>query len=203
MALKGKRIYITYGRFQPVTWGHENSFNVIKKKALANGCPYRIFVSHSHNSNTDPLKQDVKIKWMKILLGEHADNIIGINPSDPQTCVRYCMKKVNGVIPEDYDECVYMVGSDRVNAMQYLHKYNGCNPKAAVIDFSMKHFEVLSTGQRDADGKTFSISGTKMRNWARTKDLVEFKKGLPKMATDDKSRYKVSNEEILEFMSLL
>ena len=194
---------MTYGRFQPVTWGHENSFNVIKKRASENGCEYRIFVSHSHNSNTDPLKQLDKIKWMKILLGEHAGNIMGINPSDPQTCVRYCMKKVNGVIPEDYDECVYMVGSDRVNAMQYLHKYNGCNPNATVVDFSMKHFEVLSTGQRDADGKTFSISGTKMRNWARTGDIDEFKKGLPKSATDDKSRFKVSDQKIKEFMSLL
>ena len=203
MALKGKRIYMTYGRFQPVTWGHENSFNKIKKDATKDGCEYRIFVSHSHNSNTDPLKQLDKIKWMKILLGEHADNIMGINPSDPQTCVRYCMKRVNGVIPEDYDECVYMVGSDRVNAMQYLHKYNGCNPNATVVDFSMKHFEVLSTGQRDADGKTFSISGTKMRNWARTGDIDEFKKGLPKSATDDKSRFKVSDQKIKEFMSLL
>ena len=87
-------------------------------------------------------------------------------------------------IPHDYDECVYMVGSDRVNAMQFLHKYNGCNPNRAnpnkAPDFSMKHFEVVSTGQRDADGKTFSISGTKMRNWAIDGDVKEFKKGLPK-----------------------
>ena len=203
MALKCQKIFITYGRFQPVTWGHENSFNAIKKKASENGCPYRIFVSHTNDKNKNPLKQLDKIKWMKILLGEHADNIMGINPSDPQTCVRYCMKRVNGVIPEDYDECVYMVGSDRFNAMQYLHKYNGCNPNATVVDFSMKYFEVRSTGQRDADGKTFSISGTKMRDWARTNNLDEFKKGLPKMATDKSSRYRVSDEQILKFMSLL
>ena len=203
MALKGKRIYITYGRFQPVTWGHENSFNAIKKKASENGCPYRIFVSHTNDTNKNPLKQLDKIKWMKIMLGEHANNIMGINPSNPQKCVRYCMKKVNGVIPEDYDECVYMVGSDRVNAMQYLHNYNACNPNHKSVDFSMKYFEIRSTGQRDADGDTFSISGTKMRNWARTGDIDEFKKGLPKSATDDKSRYKVSDQKILEFMSLL
>ena len=99
-------------------------------------------------------------------------------------------------IAHDYDECVYMVGSDRVNAMQYLHKYNGCNPKATVVDFSMKHFEIRSTGQRDADGKTFSISGTKMRNWARSGDIDEFKKGLPK-------KHKLSDEQILSFMALL
>ena len=42
-----------------------------------------------------------------------------------------------------------------------------------------------------------------MRNWARTGDIDEFKKGLPKMATDKSSKYKVSDEKILEFMSLL
>ena len=200
MALKCQKIFITYGRFQPVTWGHENSFNAIKKKASENGCPYRIFVSHTNDTNKNPLKQLDKIKWMKIMLGEHANNIMGINPSNPQKCVRYCMKKVNGVIPEDYDECVYMVGSDRVNAMQYLHKYNGCNPNRTsphkAPDFSMKHFEVVSTGQRDADGKTFSISGTKMRNWARSGDIKEFKKGLPKSNN-------LSEKHILEFMALL
>ena len=99
-------------------------------------------------------------------------------------------------LPYGSDECVYMVGSDRVNAMQYLHKYNGCNPKATVIDFSMKHFEVLSTGQRDADGKTFSISGTKMRNWAIDGNVGEFRKGLPK-------GNRLGNDDITDFMKAI
>ena len=195
MALKCQKIFITYGRFQPVTWGHENSFNAIKSAANKAGCDYRIFISHTNDKIENPLSQDVKLAWMKLLLPVHAKKIVTINPSDPQTCVRYCMTASKD-IAHDYDECVYMVGSDRVNAMQYLHKYNGCNPKATVIDFSMKHFEIVSTGQRDADGKTFSISGTKMRNWARSGDLKEFKKGLPKSN-------KLKDEEIEAFMALL
>ena len=196
MALKCQKIFITYGRFQPVTWGHENSFNAIKSAATSAGCDYHIFISHTNSPyDENPLSQDVKLKWMKLLLPQHADNIIAINPSSPQKCVRYCMTASRD-IAHDYDECVYMVGSDRVNAMQFLHKYNGCNPKATVVDFSMKHFEIVSTGQRDADGKTFSISGTKMRNWARNGDLKEFKKGLPK-------KHKLKDEDISEFMALL
>ena len=195
MALKCQKIFITYGRFQPVTWGHENSFNVIKSAADKAGCDYRIFISHTNDKNENPLKQDVKLEWMKLLLPDHAKKILAINPSDPQKCVRYCMTASRD-ISHDYDECDYMVGSDRVNAMQYLHKYNGCNPKATVIDFSMKHFEIVSTGQRDADGKTFAISGTKMRNWARSGDIDEFKKGLPK-------KHKLKDDEIETFMALL
>tara|TARA_B100000287_G_scaffold414317_1_gene446785 strand:+ start:1526 stop:2107 length:582 start_codon:yes stop_codon:yes gene_type:complete len=193
MALKAKRIYITYGRFQPVTWGHENSFNAIAK--AAGGDPYRIFISHTNDRNENPLKQDAKLFWMKLLLPRHASKIVALNPSQPQTCVRYCMTQSKD-IPYDCNECVYMVGSDRVNAMQYLHKYNGCNPDAKVIDFSMKHFEIRSTGQRDADGKTFAISGTKMRQWARDGEIDEFKRGLPKS-------HKLNDDQIEKFMKLL
>ena len=200
MSYKCQKIFITYGRFQPVTWGHENSFNVIKNAADKAGCDYRIFISHTNSPyDENPLSQGDKLMWMKLLLPDHADKILAINPSDPQKCVRYCMTASRD-IAHDYDECDYMVGSDRVNAMQYLHNYNGCNPnrknKGQPPDFSMKHFEVVSTGQRDADGKTFAISGTKMRNWARDGDLKEFKKGLPK-------KHKLKDDEIEKFMKLL
>ena len=195
MALKCQKIFITYGRFQPVTWGHENSFNAIKSAADKAGCDYRIFISHTNDKKDNPLKQEDKLMWMKLLLPDHSKKILAINPSDPQKCVRYCMT-ASSDIAHDYDECVYMVGSDRVNAMQYLHNYNGCNPNHKSVDFSMKHFEIKSTGQRDADGKTFSISGTKMRNWARDGDIDEFKKGLPK-------KHKLNDVDILAFMTLL
>ena len=195
MALKCQKIFITYGRFQPVTWGHENSFNAVKSAAQSAGCDYRIFISHTNDKKDNPLKQGDKLAWMKLLLPDHAKKILAINPSDPQKCVRYCMTASRD-IAHDYDECVYMVGSDRVNAMQYLHNYNGCNPNHKSVDFSMKHFEIKSTGQRDADGKTFAISGTKMRNWARSGDIDQFKKGLPK-------KHKLNDEEIEAFMELL
>ena len=195
MALKCQKIFITYGRFQPVTWGHENSFNAIKSAAQSAGCDYRIFISHKQEPKENPLSQGDKLMWMKLLLPDHAKKILAINPSDPQKCVRYCMTASRD-IAHDYDECVYMVGSDRVNAMQYLHNYNGCNPNHKSVDFSMKHFEIKSTGQRDADGKTFAISGTKMRNWARSGDIDQFKKGLPK-------KHKLNDEEIEAFMELL
>ena len=195
MALKCQKIFITYGRFQPVTWGHENSFNAVQSAAQLAGCDYRIFISHTNDKKDNPLNQEDKLKWMKLLLPQHAKKILAINPSDPQKCVRYCMT-ASSDIAHDYDECVYMVGSDRVNAMHYLHNYNGCNPNHKSVDFSMKHFEIRSTGSRDADGKTFAISGTKMRNWARDGDTDEFKRGLPK-------KHKLNDNEIEKFMQLL
>ena len=195
MALNCRKIFVTFGRFQPMTWGHENSFDELKKLARDNGGDYLIYISHTNDKKKNPLTQKDKLKWMQLLLPDHAKKIIALNPSDPQTCIRYCMSNESD-LPYASDECVYMVGSDRVNAMQYLHNYNACNPNHKSVDFSMKYFEVRSTGQRDPDGDTFSISGTKMRNWAKAGDIDEFKAGLPK-------DHKLKDEQILEFMSLL
>ena len=61
MALKCQKIFITYGRFQPVTWGHENSFNAVKSAAQSAGCDYRIFISHTNDKKDNPLKQGDKL----------------------------------------------------------------------------------------------------------------------------------------------
>ena len=39
--------------------------------------------------------------------------------------------------------------------------------------------DIISSGERDADGDTFAISGTKMRR-AAAGDFEGFKKGIPK-----------------------
>lgn len=72
-----------------------------------------------------------------------------------------------------YDEVVFLVGSDRVSAMQFLHKYNG-------TEFSFRNIEIKSSGSRDADGDTFAISGTKMRRAAFAGDFKTFRSGIPR-----------------------
>ena len=80
-----------------------------------------------------------------------------------------------------YDEVVFLVGSDRVSAMQFLHKYNG-------KDFSFRKIEIKSSGSRDADGDTFAISGTKMRRAAAAGDFSTFRKGIPRALNDNDCR---------------
>ena len=41
----GNTMYFTFGRFQPPTKGHGNSFDVIKKAAESAGADYRIYLS--------------------------------------------------------------------------------------------------------------------------------------------------------------
>jgi hypothetical protein len=76
-----------------------------------------------------------------------------------------------------YNEVVFLVGSDRVNAMQFLHKYNG-------TEFSFRKIDIKSSGSRDADGDTFAISGTKMRRAAFASDFKTFRSGIPRALND-------------------
>ena len=78
-----------------------------------------------------------------------------------------------------FDECVMLVGSDRVQAMQWIHKYNG-NDK----DFSFRTLDIISSGSRDADGDTFKVSGTKMRRAAFVEDFKTFRSGIPRSLGD-------------------
>ena len=82
---------------------------------------------------------------------------------------------------EGYDDAMFVVGSDRVQAMKWVKRYNG-------KDFYFRKLDVISSGDRDADGDTFAISGTKMRRAAVAGDFKSFRNGIPKGLNDKDTR---------------
>jgi hypothetical protein len=58
--------------------------------------------------------------------------------------------------------------------------------------------DVISSGERDADGDTFAISGTKMRRAAVAGDFKTFRQGIPRALTDKDAKDLM--EEIRENM---
>ena len=74
-----------------------------------------------------------------------------------------------------------VVGSDRVAAMQWIKKYNG-------KDFVFRKMDIISSGERDADGDTFAISGTKMRRAASVGNFKVFRQGIPRALSDNDTR---------------
>ena len=170
MALKGKRCYFTFGRFQPPTTGHKDNFAGVKR--TAGGEDYRIYISQTvDKKGKNPLPPDRKLYWITKMFPEHKGKFYS-GPREPVAIMQDLM--MGG-----YDEAVFLVGSDRVAAMQFLHKYNG-NDK----DFSFRVLEIISSGSRDADGDTFAISGTKMRRAAFAGDFKTFRKGIPTSLKD-------------------
>ena len=170
MALETRRCYFTFGRFQPPTTGHEANFDAVKKAAGSND--YRIYISQTNDTKgTNPLSPSDKLGFMKKMFPKHKGNIHS-GPRDPVKCLQ-------DIMLAGYDEVVFLVGSDRVNAMQFLHKYNGKDG-----EFAFRKLEIKSSGSRDADGDTFAVSGTKMRRAAHKGDFKAFRAGIPKSLSD-------------------
>ena len=164
MALETKKCYFTFGRFQPPTTGHKDNFAGVKSASGSHD--YRIYISQSvDKKGTNPLPPDRKLFYMNKMFPEHKGKIYS-GPREPVSILQDLMMA-------GYDEVVFLVGSDRVNAMGFLHKYNG-------KDFRFRKISIESSGSRDADGDTFAISGTKMRRAAHANDFTTFRKGIPK-----------------------
>ena len=183
--LPGKKIYVSFGRFQPPTKGHLANFNGLSK--AAGNDEYRIYLSQTQDTKGDnPLSADRKAYYMKKLMNGHAKNIY----SGPQwnvvaKCLQHCMK-------DGYDHLVFMVGSDRVNDFQWVIRSNGKTAKDGTRYYFMT-VDVRSTGERDADGDDkkdkkatggFAISGTKLRVYASLGDKKSFSKGMPSGTSD-------------------
>ena len=172
MALEGKVCYFTFGRFQPPTTGHKDNFDGVKRAAGKHD--YRIYISQTVDlKGSNPLPPDRKKFYMDKMFPEHKGKIFS-GPKQPVAILQDLMLA-------GYDEVVFLVGSDRVSAMQFLHKYNG-------KDFSFRKIDIVSSGSRDADGDTFAISGTKMRRAAFANDFDTFRKGIPRALNDNDCR---------------
>ena len=175
MALNCRKIFVTFGRFQPMTWGHENSFDELKKLARDNGGDYLIYISHSHLTGGSkekkmrhPVPRKEKFEWMK-KISKHASHMVSLEKSSPKLVLQDCQRR-------DYDEAYYCVGDDEITGyIKDLPSYNRADG-----DYSFRHVEVRSTGKRSADGDGYAISGTKMRNWVLANDVDGFKSGLPR-----------------------
>ena len=168
MALDGKVCYFTFGRFQPPTTGHKENFDGVKRAAGNND--YRIYISQTvDKKGSNPLPPDRKLFYMNKMFPEHKGKIFS-GPKQPVAILQELMMA-------GYNEVVFLVGSDRVSAMQFLHKYNG-------TEFSFRKIDIQSSGSRDADGDTFAISGTKMRRAAHANDFDTFRKGIPRALND-------------------
>ena len=167
-----KCVYFTFGRFQPPTIGHAENFKAVASKA--GRCDYFIYLSQSvDKKGTNPLPPDRKLYYAKKMFPSYAKHFRS-GPKDPVAVLTELQS-------QGYDDCMFVVGSDRVQAMQWVKKYN-------VKDFFFRKLDVISSGDRDADGDTFAISGTKMRRAAVAEDFKTFRKGIPKGLNDKDTR---------------
>ena len=170
--VKYKCVYFTFGRFQPPTTGHAENFKAVQR--TAKGCDWFVYFSQSvDGKGSNPLNYERKLYYAKKMFPSYAKHFRSI-PGSP-------VEILSELQTQGYDDANFVVGSDRVNAMKWIKNYNG-------KDYYFRKMDVISSGDRDADGDTFAISGTKMRRAATAGDFKTFRKGIPSALGDKPCR---------------
>jgi len=166
-----KSVYFTFGRFQPCTYGHEENFQSLR--TIAGSHDWFIIPSPSVGGDENPLPVEVRIKYMQKAIPWARNHVIAPSLVTRAGAKNPVVASIQSLQDMGYDKCYMVVGSDRVNAFSWTKTQNG-------TDYSFYDYDIINSGQRDADGKTFKISGTKMRAAAVVGDEKTFAAGMPK-----------------------
>jgi hypothetical protein len=163
---ESKHVTFCFGRMNPPTIGHKKLLDTCSSV----GGDYKIFLSQTQDPKKNPLDYQTKIKFVKELFPNHANNIVddaGLNT---------VVKVADYLYNIGYKNATFVAGSDRLDAMkQLLTQYNGVEGKA----HGYYKFEVLdfkSSGDREdgAEGVA-GISASNARVAAANNDLEAFK----------------------------
>jgi predicted kinase len=163
---------MTFGRMNPPTTGHLKLIDKVKDVAKQHNASHSVVVSHTQDSKKNPLSSEQKLKHLKRY--SHDTHFHAATKEHPTILHHASQLHKKGVT-----HLHVVVGSDRVKEMHHLlHKYNG--HEASHGKYHFKKITVHSAGHRDPDAEgTEGMSGTKMREHAKNKDLHSFKKGVP------------------------
>jgi predicted ABC-type ATPase len=161
-----------FGRMNPITSGHEKLVNKVKEVAKKTGGSAHLVLSHSHDSEKNPLSAEHKIKHAKRAFP-------GVNVSTSSKEAPNFLAHAARLHKQGVTHLHMVAGSDRTEEYhKLLHKYNGVKGPHGYFNF--KHIEVHSAGERDPDSEgTKGMSGTKMRKHAKDGNFKEFHKGVP------------------------
>lgn len=167
----------TFGRMNPPTTGHLKVIDKVKEIAHKHNASHSVVVSHSQDSKKNPLSGEQKVKHLKRYSpGTHVQSSSKEHPTILHHAAELHKKGVTHLH--------VVVGSDRVKEMHHiLHKYNG--HEAGHGNYHFKKITVHSAGHRDPDAEgSEGMSGTKMREHAKSKNFHEFRKGVPEHVSD-------------------
>ena len=175
-----KVMYVTFGRMNPPTTGHEKLLDVLAKKAGRN--PYRVYLSQTQDAKKNPLAYADKVKFARKFYPKHARQIM--MDKTVKTPMDILVKLYN----EGIRSVVMVVGSDRIREFEVLtSKYNGVEARHGFYNF--EKINIVSAGERDPDSDDVSgMSASKQRKAAQDNDFVAFQQGVPKAVNTDMAR---------------
>jgi hypothetical protein len=160
-----KHVTFCFGRMNPPTIGHKQVLDTMKSQ----GGEMKIFVSQSQDKKKNPLDYATKIKFIKEMFPQYANDVV-------ENASLNTIGKVASYLHEQgYNAATFVAGSDRLEDMKnLLTQYNGVEGKAHgfykfdVIDFA-------SSGDREdgAEGVA-GVSASGARSAAANNDFAAF-----------------------------
>lgn len=169
-----KTAVMAFGRFNPPTIGHEKLIKKVESVARQHGGSAHVIASHQEGNYKNPVPAAKKTQYLKKVSSEGTH--VSHSDKEHPTLLHQAAKLHSA----GYQHLVMVAGDDRVKEYHtLLHKYNGQQSKHGHYNF--KSIKVVSAGQRDPDAEgAEGMSGTKMREHARSGNMAAFKSGLPK-----------------------
>ena len=168
---KEEHAVLAFGRMNPITSGHEKLVKTVKDIAKDVGGSHHIVLSHTQDSQKNPLSGAQKLK--------HAERAFqgtnfSVSSKEHPTFLQHAAK----LHKQGVTHLHMVAGSDRVpEYKKKLAQYNGKHEGAL---YNFKKITVHSAGQRDPDAEGVSgMSASKMREHAKNNKFTEFKKGVP------------------------
>jgi len=153
-------VTFTFGRFNPITKGHEENIKFLKDIAKKNNTKPEIFTSFSYDKKKNPLKPEDKIKYLEKFFSVEVNKDKKLNNAF----------KILEELSKDNKRVFFVVGEDRVQDFQSMKKY--------AKEWGITEFDIIESGKR-----TKGVSGTQMREYAQKDNFMDFKKGLPSKTT--------------------
>ncbi len=172
---------LTFGRTNPPTIGHLKLINKISSEARKVDGTGFLFVSHSQDSEKNPLPYPEKIKLLKKIV-----------PSNVKV-VKTVSRKVADVLGEIYRlgfrDIIFIVGDDRVNDFKWIEK-----------DERFNSAKVISAGARDPEAEDFTstVSASMARKAVKDGNFDLFKRCSPFDANTTKDLY----EKLKKYMKI-
>jgi hypothetical protein len=164
---ESKHITFCFGRMNPPTIGHAEVF----KTMASQGGDYKIFVSQTQDKKDNPLDYSSKIKFIKAIHTQYANNVI--DDSSLNTVVKVASYLYN----LGYRDATFVAGSDRLDQFKkLLTQYNGIEGKSHGY-YKFEVLDFVSAGEREdgAEGVA-GISASGARLAAANSDLDAFEK---------------------------
>jgi hypothetical protein len=136
-----KPVAFCYGRVNPPTIGHARLFNTTARASM--GGDYYIFLSHTQDSEFNPLDYNTKVDFVKAIYPQHADYI-------STGGLKGIMEILEFLYHHNYTDVTFVCGNDRLPTFtKLLNDYNGLEGKPTYFKFNS--INVVSSGPRDPD----------------------------------------------------